>query len=332
MDHLEKTETGVLILSHTGLPYAVEDLFLWIMGMTRGKKSLRFAIIGAGMVGTAIGFLLKKAGHNITAMADLSAAHLKRARSYTGAVSFHYPAQAADLADYLLITTPDDHIGSVCEAIVSGSSVKGKTVFHMSGAGGLDLLQSSALAGASVASIHPLQSFSSIDSAIANIPGSYFGVTASAGSKKTSLDIVRDLQGIPIYITPAQKPLYHAAACIASNYLVSLMSIVESIYLSIGFSDKDARKAYLPLVYGSLKNIEKQGCAKALTGPIARGDSGTVQKHIEAMACNLPAYAPLYKELGMIAVKLARQKGTLSYDRGKIIMELLKGVKNEYAN
>lgn len=332
MDHLEQTETVAVKLSNAGLPYAVEDPFLWIMGMTRKKQSLKFAIIGAGMVGTAIGFLLKKAGHNITAMADLSAAHLKRARSYTGAAGFRYPSQAADLADYLLITTPDDRIGSVCEAIVGGSSVKGKKVFHMSGAGGLDLLQSSALAGASVASIHPLQSFSSIDSAITNIPGSYFGVTASAGSKKISADIVRDLKGIPIDITPAQKPLYHAAACIASNYLVSLMSIVESIYLSIGFSEKDARKAYLPLVYGSLKNIEKQGCAKALTGPIARGDSGTVQKHIEAMACNLPAYSSLYKELGMIAVELARQKGTLSYGQAKIIMELLKGVKNEHTN
>jgi len=298
--------------------------------MTRKKQSLKFAIIGAGMVGTAIGFLLKKAGHEITAIADCSAAHLKRAQSYTGAVCFRYPAQAADHADCLLITTPDDSIVSVCAEIVGGTSIRGKKVFHMSGAGGLDLLTPATRAGASVASIHPLQSFSSIDSAISSIPGSYFGVTATAGLKKLSADIVRDLRGIPIYITPEQKPLYHAAACIASNYLVSLMSVVESIYLSIGFSEKDARKAYLPLVYGSLKNIEKQGCAKALTGPIARGDSGTVQKHIEAMACHLPDYLPLYSSMGMIAVKLACQKGTLNPTQAKNIIELLKGAKNEY--
>jgi len=282
------------------------------------------------MVGTAIGFLLKKAGHEIMAVADLSTAHLKRAQSYTGAVCFRYPAQAADLADCLLITTPDDRIGPVCAEIVSGSRVRGKKVFHMSGAGGLDLLGPAALAGASVASIHPLQSFSSIDSAISNIPGSYFGVTAAAGAKIFSADIVRDLRGIPIYISPEQKPLYHAAACIASNYLVSLMSVVESIYLSIGFSDQEARKAYLPLVYGSLKNIEKQGCPSALTGPIARGDSGTIQKHIEAMACHHPDFSSFYSNMGMIAVKLARQKGTLSSSQAKIIMELLKGAKNEH--
>ena len=297
--------------------------------MTRKRTSLKFAIIGAGMVGTAIGFLLKKAGHHITAFADLSAAHLKRAELYTGATGFHDLSQAVNLADCLLITTPDDYIEPVCAEIVSHSFVKGKKVFHMSGAGGLDLLESAARAGASVASIHPLQSFSSIDGAIQSIPGSYFGVTASAGVKKLSADIVRDLQGIPIYISSEQKPLYHAAACIASNYLVSLMSVVESIYLSIGFSQTDARKAYLPLVYGSLKNIEKQGCASALTGPIARGDSGTIQKHVKAMACRLPDFSSLYADIGKVAVKLACEKGTLNPAQAKTITDILKGVENE---
>lgn len=196
---------------------------------------------------------------------------------------------------------------------------------------GLDLLDPAARAGASVASIHPLQSFSSIDSAIANIPGSYFGVTAGAGAKKVSADIVRDLGGIPIYVSPEQKPLYHAAACIASNYLVSLMSVVESIYLSIGFSEQEARKAYLPLVYGSLKNIEKQGCSRALTGPIARGDSGTIQKHIEAIADHHPDFSSLYANMGVLAVKLARKKGTLSSTQAKIIAGLLKGAKHEHS-
>jgi len=286
-----------------------------------------FAIIGVGMVGTAIGSLLKKAGHRIAAVADLSPEHLKRAKYFIGASAFRNPAQAADTAECLLITTPDDRIESVCTGIVAASSVRGKKVFHMSGAGGLDLLDSACRAGAAVASIHPLQSFSSIESAIQNIPGSYFGVTASKGAKRISTDIVRDLRGIPLYIKPEQKPLYHAAACIASNYLVSLMSVVEAIYLSIGLSEKDARKAYLPLVYGSLKNIEKQGCTSALTGPIARGDSGTIQKHIEAMVRHLPDHSSLYANMGMTAVKLARQKGTLNAAQARDITELLKGVQ-----
>ncbi len=278
------------------------------------------------MVGTAIGHLLKKAGHRVTAIADPSASHLKRGKSYTGAATFRLPTQAADLADCILITTPDDRIGGVCAEIADSCSLRGKKVFHMSGAGGLDLLEPATKQGALTASIHPLQSFSSIDGAISSIPGSYFGVTALPGLKKLSFGIVRDLQGIPIDISPEQKPLYHAAACIASNYLVSLMSVVEAIYLAIGFSEKDARKAYLPLVYGSLKNLVRQGCSNALTGPIARGDSGTVQKHLEAMSRHLPDHTPLYAGMGKVAVNLALKKGTLSSSQAKMIMQLLKGV------
>ncbi|HOC59930.1 MAG: DUF2520 domain-containing protein [Syntrophaceae bacterium] len=296
------------------------------------RKPQKFSVIGAGMVGTAIGFLLKKAGHHIVSFVDVSQAHLKRAQKYTGAPGFHKPVQAAEKADCLLITTPDDRIRTVCAEIATHASLQGKKVLHMSGAGGLDLLDHAVRAGGQVASIHPLQSFSSIEGAIASIPGSYFGVTAAKGAKKFASSLVRDLGGIPMEITPEQKPLYHAAACIASNYLVSLMSVVESIYRSIGFSDKDARKAYLPLVYGSLANIKNQGCEKALTGPIARGDAGTIQKHIKAMASHHPDLSPLYTNMGFIAVNLARRKGALNTEQANFIQKLLKGAKNEHTN
>lgn len=297
----------------------------------RKKQPHKFVIVGAGMVGTAISCLLRKAGHEIAAIADLSPAHLKRVKAYTNAPLFSRAVDAATFGDCILITTPDDRIESACEDIARGASLKGKTVFHMSGAGGLDLLQSAANAGATIASIHPLQSFSSIEGAIASIPGSYFGVTAGPGAKRISTVIVRDLQGIPLLISPEQKPLYHAAACIASNYLVSLMSVVESIYLSIGISPKDARKAYLPLVYGSLKNIEKQGCAQALTGPIARGDAGTIQKHVHAFESLLPHLSSLYAQMGKITVGLAGQKGTLSAGQAGKIIAILKGANHEHA-
>ena len=283
------------------------------------------------MVGTAIGCLLKKAGHNITAIADLSIPNLKRARAYIHSQEYCNAAEAASYGDCILISTSDDRIKEVCKDIASHTSLKGKKVFHLSGAGGLDLLEPAYKAGAAVASIHPLQSFSSIDGAIASIPGSYFGVTTGAGAKKISFELVHDLKGIPVLITPDQKPLYHAAACIASNYLVSLMSVVESIYQAVGIKEKDARRAYLPLVYGSLKNIERQGCADALTGPIARGDAGTIEKHIKAFEGNLLNLLPFYTELGKITVDLARRKGTLNAGRAEKIIELLKGANHEHS-
>ena len=138
--------------------------------------------------------------------------------------------------------------------------------------------------------------------------------------------IVRDLSGIPIFISPAQKPLYHAAACFASNYLVSLLNVVESIYESIGISKTNARKAYLPLIYGTLKNVENAGSIQALTGPIARGDAGTIKKHIAAIGKTQPQYSSLYSALGLVTTDIARKKGTLSSKQAKIINDLLKGV------
>jgi predicted short-subunit dehydrogenase-like oxidoreductase (DUF2520 family) len=287
-----------------------------------------FAIVGAGMVGTAIGYLLKKAGYEIVAIADKSAAALRRAQSYIGGKAYRKPQEVLREADCILITTPDDIILSVCKDIALSPLIKGKYIFHMSGAGGLDLLEPAKKADAAVASIHPLQSFSSIDNAIQNIPSSYFGITADAKAKTRAETIVLALGGKPIYISSKQKSLYHAAACVASNYLVSLLNVVESIYQSIGISEKDAKKAYLPLIYGSLKNIEFSGSIQALTGPIVRGDSGTIQKHVDAINANLPQYASLYSSLGLVTVNLARKKGTLNLRQAKKISDILKGVIN----
>ncbi len=293
----------------------------------RRKTKYSFAIIGAGMVGTAIGALLKKAGNNIICVCDKSPASLKRAAKYIKADAFKKSLDKVGRADCLIITTPDDAISSACRDISVLPDIKGKFVFHMSGAGGLNLLDTAAKAGAFVGSIHPLQSFSSIENALSNIPQSYFGITANGKARSTAKNIVADLNGISLFISDKQKPLYHAAACFASNYLVALLHAVESLYQATGIKEKQARQAYLPLVYGTLKNIQRSGPVHALTGPIARGDMGTIKKHMETIQTNAPLFAPLYSALGMITTKLARQKGTIGPSSVKLITAILKGVK-----
>ncbi|MGV8059338.1 MAG: Rossmann-like and DUF2520 domain-containing protein [Smithellaceae bacterium] len=291
----------------------------------KSKNSYNFAIIGLGKVGTAIGYLLNKSGHKIVAISDKSALALKKALPYTGGKTFRYPRKAVIEADCILITTPDDIISGTCNKVATSQFIKDKFIFHMSGAGGLDLLDSAKKAGAVTASIHPMQSFSSIDTAIHKIPGSIFGITADKKAQKQARIIVRDLGGIPINISSVQKPLYHAAACFASNYLVSLLSVVESIYESIGINKEMARKAYLPLIYGTLHNVENAGVIQALTGPIARGDAGTIKKHIAALEKAQPQYSSIYSALGLVTANVAQKKGTLSSKQAKIINDLLKG-------
>ncbi|MBN2516845.1 MAG: DUF2520 domain-containing protein [Deltaproteobacteria bacterium] len=284
------------------------------------------AILGAGKVGTAVGYLLRSAGHEIVAVASRSDESIKRGVEYTGGKAFKsYPGAAAE-AECIIITTSDDAIKQVCDDISkSGSISQGKKVVHMSGAGGLDLLESARKSGAHVASIHPIQTFANVNSAIESIPGSTFGITADEEIKEWAVQFVNDLGGIPFFVSEADKPLYHAAACMASNYFVTLMDIVVDVYQTLGLERNEAIQAFWPLVKGTVINIENHGIVEALTGPIARGDIGTVEKHLRAFKIRLPELFPIYQQLGTLTVDIGHRKKTVSDERARELKLLLSG-------
>jgi predicted short-subunit dehydrogenase-like oxidoreductase (DUF2520 family) len=283
------------------------------------------AILGLGKVGTAVGFLLRQAGYRIVAVASRSKASLTQGLVYTGGKPYLNFSEAALAANCIIITTSDDAIAHVCKRISSEGGIKpGTKVIHMSGAGGLDLLESAKDAGACVACIHPLQTFADVESAIRNIPGSTFGITSGDEIREWSVQMVRDLGGVPFFISDADKPLYHAAACIASNYLTTLIHMVEEIYQSLGFSREDTIRAIWPLVMGTIGNIESKGTVQALTGPVARGDAGTIRKHAEALRQKLPDLLQAYSALGILTCDVGLKKKTLSFETARLIKELLK--------
>jgi predicted short-subunit dehydrogenase-like oxidoreductase (DUF2520 family) len=283
------------------------------------------AILGLGKVGTAVGFLLRQAGYRIVAVASRSKASLTQGIVYTGGKPYLNFSKAARAANCVIIATSDDAIADVCKKISSAGGIKpGAKVIHMSGAGGLDLLKSAQVAGAHIACIHPLQSFPDVDSAVRNIPGSTFGITSADEIKEWSVQVVRDLGGVPFFISDADKPLYHAAACIASNYLTTLIHMIEEIYQSVGMSREDAMRAIWPLVMGTISNIETKGTVRALTGPVARGDAGTVRKHADALRRKLPALLQAYSALGILTADLGLKKKTLSPKTARLIKKILK--------
>jgi predicted short-subunit dehydrogenase-like oxidoreductase (DUF2520 family) len=294
-------------------------------GPLKGKDK-KIVIIGTGKVGTAMGYLLKSAGYDVVAVAASSDTSVSSAIKYTGGKGYTDPSKAAAEGECIFITTTDDVIKPVCDAITRDGAIgPGNIVVHMSGAGGLDLLESARASGAFVASIHPIQTFATIDSAIEIIPGTSFGITAQEEIKDWCFQIVKDLGGIPFLIAEKDKPLYHAAACIASNYLCTLMNIVVDIYQSIGLSREESIQAFWPLVLGTIKNIPIHGTAKALTGPIARGDTRTVEKHAAAFRQKLPDLLGFYTMMGLFTADLAVMKGTISPERAQDIKQLLIG-------
>jgi predicted short-subunit dehydrogenase-like oxidoreductase (DUF2520 family) len=290
------------------------------------KKRLKdqFAILGVGKVGSAMGYLLKNAGYRIVAIADKSKHNAKQGSKYTGGEICEDVADAASRAKNIFITTPDDAIFSVCEKISRDGSVKeGDKVIHVSGAGGLDLLDSARRMGAYVASIHPLQTFADVESAIQSIPGSTFGITADDEIRDWSVQIVKDIGGIPFFVSEAEKPLYHAAACVASNYLTTLIYIAENIYLSFGLDQEAAIRAFWPLVEGTIRNIKNTGSVKSLTGPIERGDIGTIRKHLDILEKKFPDILDFYRTMGILTADVGRKKGTLSKDKAEFIKKNL---------
>jgi predicted short-subunit dehydrogenase-like oxidoreductase (DUF2520 family) len=298
-------------------------------GFFIAMKRDSIAIIGLGKVGTALGFLLRSAGYVITAVSDVSPESLIKGVEFTGGKALADASQAATVADTIFITTWDDAIEKTCEEISQKGGINpGDKVVHVSGAGGLDILDSARKHGAYVASIHPLQSFADTKNAIENLPGSTFGITANDEIYDWAVEIVTALGGTHFAVLDKDKPLHHAAACIASNYFVTLMCIVEGIYQSLGLKDEDAMKAFWPLVKGTIKNIENKGITQSLTGPIARGDIGTLKKHIRVFHSKYPSLLPLYREMGIFTADIGLQNKTLSEKKAQEIKTLLREERN----
>jgi len=178
--------------------------------------------------------------------------------------------------------------------------------------------------GARVGSIHPCQTFAGVEQAIANLPGSTFAIEAEEPVKSTLTEMARALQGDIVYLTSEDKVLYHAAAAIACNYFTTIVKLATDLWRNFGKTSSDGIKAYMPLLRGTLTNIETVGFPKCLTGPIARGDVATIRRHLAALEKYAPDMLTLYKELGSFTVPIGQDKGTLSAEKADELMRLLK--------
>lgn len=286
----------------------------------------KVSIIGVGTVGTAIGHILQQKGYQVAAVAARTEETLRKAHAFLSAFSTRNIVEAAKKGNLIFITTSDDQIEKVCQEIAQGNGFKeGDAVFHMSGALPTDVLKSALVKGAKIGSIHPMQTFAGIEGAIQNIPGSVFGVTADRDLLPVAREIVAALGGEAVEVKDEDKAIYHAAACAVCNYFITLVHYGEELYQSLGIKKEVALKAFLPLLRGTLANLERYGTAEALTGPIARGDVGTIKRHLEALERSLPEEADLYKLLGRYTVNVALEKGTLTEEKAKALREVLEG-------
>jgi predicted short-subunit dehydrogenase-like oxidoreductase (DUF2520 family) len=282
----------------------------------------KLGFIGAGTVGTALAVRLNQSGYPVVAVSSrrrTSAESL--ARAIAGCRVFDNNQAVADNAELIFITTPDDAIAPVV------SQVKwhpGQSVLHCSGADSVDILQPAREAGAKLGAFHPLQTFASAQQAMENIPGSTFALEAEEPLLKTLKDMATALDGQWVELEAKDKVLYHAAAVIACNYLVTLVKLATDLWQTFGVPPPQATKALLPLLRGTLHNIDTVGIPQCLTGPIARGDIGTINKHLDALKATTPNLLSTYRELGRQTIPIALAKGRINESRAQELMAILE--------
>jgi predicted short-subunit dehydrogenase-like oxidoreductase (DUF2520 family) len=221
------------------------------------------------------------------------------------------PAAAAAAAELVVIGTPDDVIEPMVASLAGAAAIRpGSWVLHLSGSLGLDALGPAREAGARVLALHPLQSFPDVDSALDGLPGCSIAVTADDDEAyRLGEGLARDLHGAPFRLADELRPLYHAAAVFASNYLVTVSAVAESLFAEAGVPDPS--KAMAPLQRTSLRHVEQLGPARALTGPAVRGDAGTIRRNLEALERHAPDLVPAYVALARSALALAARSGRL---------------------
>lgn len=273
---------------------------------------VRVGIIGAGVVGTAVGAILADRGYEVTGVYDILPESTDSLTARTGARVCFDPQSVSRSADVLFITTSDGAIEGVAREISEHQGFfSGQIVAHMSGALTSDVLRSAKDMGAVCVSMHPMQSFASVDRAIQNLSGSIFSIEGDLAAYDIISKVVHDLGGDYFFIDGKSKPLYHAGACVVSNYLVTLIEFGLQFLEASGLPRAKALKAFMPLIEGTISNVERIGIPKALTGPISRGDLSTVLKHLESMEEIAPQLTWLYSQLGYYTAEVARSKGTI---------------------
>ena len=171
---------------------------------------------------------------------------------------------------------------------------------------------------AGIGTLHPLSAIADGKAAMRALKGTVFGVEGDDVGRATATKLVAAMSGVVLGLDSAQMAAYHAAAALASNYIVATLDAAAAVLASAGVPADQAAQALVPLAEGALKNVAAHGTTGGLTGPIRRGDKATVQRHLDAIR-DRPELADIYRVLARRAVDIAgRLEGREAPDRAAL--------------
>jgi predicted short-subunit dehydrogenase-like oxidoreductase (DUF2520 family) len=267
-------------------------------------------IVGAGAVGTALGVALTRAGWPVAAVASRDPDRRARFRDLVGGTrAFAEPNALLDEVELVLLTVPDDAIAPLAGSL---RLYAGQALVHTSGLLGADVLAPAMAAGTQIGSFHPLVAFADTERAVAALRGATIAIEGDDQLAALLARMAEALGALPVRLAPGSKPAYHAAAVLAAGGFVALLDAIAELGRIAGLDEAGSLAVYGKLVEQTLGNARALGIRAALTGPITRGDVGTLEAHLRALEAHAPDVLPLYRAAAEREIALAEARGALA--------------------
>jgi predicted short-subunit dehydrogenase-like oxidoreductase (DUF2520 family) len=283
--------------------------------------ALRIGFIGAGRLGTALAWSFAQRGLRVVAVASTIPADAERlAASIAGCTVLADAQQVVDSSDLVFVTTPDGAIAETTARLRWRADV---AAVHCSGVTDVAALDAAARAGALTGGFHPMQTFGDPAAAMRSLPGCTITIEAPEPLNAALAAIAERLACRVNRLPPGMRGRYHAAAGYTSQFINALFAEGAKIWQSWGATQEDAVRALLPLAKGTLASIESAGLADGMPGPVSRGDVGSIEKHVAALAPLGPEVMEFYRVVCDRTIPLGVQRGAIDAAAATRLREIL---------
>ena len=266
--------------------------------------------IGAGVLGNGLALALAAKDYRVIAVYSRSVNSAQRlADQLPGCRVVGSGQELAEAVDLAFITTPDSAISEIAASVAWR---RGQGVVHCCGAASTELLKPASDQGAVAGALHPFQTFGGVTdtaAAASRLSGVTFAVAGQGWLTDFLWDLAKEIGGRPVSIPDADRDLYHAAAALGCGHLTALLQAVVQVWQAMGFSSQQAMQILYPLCRATLDTVVENGAAASATGPVIRGDVGTLHSHLEALFLRLPELVPIYGALAAASLPLAASRG-----------------------
>ena len=283
------------------------------------RETLGF--VGAGRLGSGLAVAAAAAGYPVVAVASRGGASAEALARRLSEARACPPAEVVSRAGVVFLAVPDGTIADLCATLPWRA---GQIAVHASAVDGPELLEPATQAGAQAGTFHPLQAFGDPDQA----PGLLRGATAAVDGDAVALAFLEGFAAAlgchAIRVPPEGRVLYHVAAVVASNHLVTLLDAAAAVWERAGLPGQAAVPALAPLSRSALEAVEALGAPQGLTGPAVRGDTETVRRHLDALRRRAPELLAVYRHLTEATISLAQRSGRLSPEQAEALRRVVQ--------